>query len=130
MKNKIEDIIDRTDFYYENEIALYKGVPYTGLTYTRYENNGELKSIYPYENGLIDGICRDWYENGQIESERIMKKGCSNGYEKCWYPNGILKSISSYKSGGIIYYKKWDEKGNLVEYHSYSEFTDTDFNKI
>ncbi len=122
-KNQVKKhSIDRTELDYDGDMALYNDVSYTGLTYTLYYNNGKLKSLYPYEGGFANGICRDWYENGHIEREITMRRGQTNGYEKCWHSNGMLKSISNCILGRIIDYKEWDENCKLVEFRSYEEF--------
>jgi antitoxin component YwqK of YwqJK toxin-antitoxin module len=61
-----------------------------------------------YQDGLLNGIQRDYYENGKIESEATYLKGiiCER---KDFYESGKLKLIYKFKDGEVIEETNFDE---------------------
>ena len=59
--------------------------------YSEYEN-GKLRSVESYKNGVRDGVWVVWYENGRKKEE------------------GIIRDVV--ETGEWTY---WDEKGNITE---------------
>ena len=48
-----------------------------------YDNNCNLSMFIPYENGIRDGIQRNWDDNGLISYEAIWEKGILKN-QKCF----------------------------------------------
>ncbi len=44
-----------------------------------------------------------------------MQRGRIYGYEKIWYANGMLKSQARHAYGVCLTFKKWNNKGKLIE---------------
>ena len=40
-----------------------------------YYDNGNLKSMFEYQNDVIHGKSKNWYENGELEREGNFKNG-------------------------------------------------------
>ena len=106
--------------YYESgqlessgEVSFDDGV-YQGILKEYYEN-GKLKSETNFRDGKINGIVRDYYESGQLLSEANFKDGKADGLRKKYYENGTLESEVSFKDGKEISRKEYDKKGKLVD---------------
>lgn len=61
-----------------------------------WHENGKLKSIDNYRNGLREGFQYSWYSDGALMSKTYYICGKTYGYKKEWFSNGQLKSIQYY----------------------------------
>lgn len=103
----------KTDYYYGDvvkaEYSLLNG-KINGKVKT-YHNNGKLKLIGFYTNGIKNGLFKEYDVNGILETEYSMSNGEFNGALKAYYSNGRLKKASNFLKG--------KEDGNFVEYDEY-----------
>jgi antitoxin component YwqK of YwqJK toxin-antitoxin module len=63
---------------------------------------GDSKTRIPkislsWEEGMIHGTVKSWYENGSLESQKEFRRNKKNGPASCWYPNGLLMMIEEYE---------------------------------
>lgn len=56
----------------------------------KYYKNGNIQSLWSYENNIRNGPCRKFYENGQIKEEGNYMGGFPVGVWKYYDPEGAL----------------------------------------
>ena len=94
------------------------------------QENGKNKAWAP--NGQIIRDCikknhdptgpyKEWYNNGQIkiDGNYLEPSGpgvwVKDGMWKEWWENGIMNIDSKYDKGNVLYYKRWERDGILLE---------------
>lgn len=95
----------------DSKFILYKnGSLFTGIITSEFLD-GSISFNQNYTKGLPHGKCFSKYGNKNLEFELEFENGKEVGIHKRYFPNGKIQSIKNYNSNE---YKKWDEKGNLV----------------
>ena len=61
--------------------------------------NGQLRHIWIFKNGLKDGQWEQWYENGQKWTQRDFSNGVLNGKVYVWDEGGVLGKEYTYVNG-------------------------------
>ena len=87
-----------------------------------YYNNGSIKSIVHYKNGIRDGEAKFYQENGNIKQELSYFNGRVNGSVRNYNEKGILQkmfSIENNKREGPTSY--FDSTGTYIEDKFYTE---------
>lgn len=67
--------------------ATYKGKPYTGLIRNKH-SNGKTAGEYPYIEGKMHGVMKEWWENGQQSAETNFDHGQRHGLNRYWDMKG------------------------------------------
>ena len=62
-----------------------------------YYEEGNIQSIFPYKNNLIEGLVIRYYENGNIKEEVNYKNDKMNGEAKSYDENGKLNGRTIFK---------------------------------
>ena len=62
-------------------------------------NEGILRSIQQYKDGLDHGKWKFYYKNGKLETVANFEMGKRIGKWKYYHENGSLKQVSYYKNG-------------------------------
>ena len=62
-----------------------------------YYEEGNIQSIFPYKNNLIEGLVIRYYENGNIKEEVNYKSDKMNGEAKSYDENGKLNGRTIFK---------------------------------
>lgn len=78
----------------------FSPVPYSGW-YIELSDNGQLKFLMNYKDGLSTGLYINWYDNGQMNEYSIKNQSNS------WYENGQKKGEVTYKYDRIWSAKAW-----------------------
>ena len=63
--------------------------------YSEYEN-GKLKSIVSYKNGIRDGVWVVWHENGRKKEEGIIRDGVESGEWTFWDEKGNVTEVKNF----------------------------------
>ena len=63
----------------------------------RYYEEGNIQSIFPYKNNLVEGLVIRYYENGNIKEEVNYKNDKMNGEAKSYDENGKLNGRTIFK---------------------------------
>ena len=71
----------------EGKEANYQGKPYTGLVRNKH-SNGKTAGEYPYIDGKMHGVMKEWWENGQQSSETNFDHGQRHGLNRYWDMKG------------------------------------------
>src|SRR5687767_12859089 len=84
--------------------------------------NGLMK--YNYEGEPFTGLVEYWEDAGYKSGETEYVDGVPQGGSRSYYPNGQIEE-ESYSWYGRIdkYFKKWDEKGNLIIHSTWDKGT-------
>ena len=88
--------------------------PFSGWV-KRMHDSGQLKSLFQFKDGKLDGHLTAWYENGKKEAEATFVDGKSDGLSTKWHENGQKKAEGTYKDGEEVSAKYWNSKGEEVE---------------
>lgn len=63
--------------------------------------NGQLRHIWIFNNGLKDGQWSQWYESGQKWTQRDFSNGVLNGKVYVWGEDGVLGKEYTYVNGNM-----------------------------
>ncbi|MFA8433133.1 MAG: toxin-antitoxin system YwqK family antitoxin [Marinifilaceae bacterium] len=107
----------RVKYYYENgglkSVVNYENGVKVGVSHTYYPS-GEKQYEIPYKNGMKDGIVKWFYKEGSLYRETSYEKGVKNGLQKFYWGNGVLKAEILYRNNmpakGL---KEYSNKGFL-----------------
>ncbi len=102
---------DEIDF--DDQLALYKDEPFTGIIYADYAD-GSAEISYRYVDGLPSGLQRRWYPNGQIEEEWDAIRGHGAAWSRKWYANGQLEYERLNKDNDLVEIRRWTEDGKSI----------------
>lgn len=118
--------VERDDVSFEtvnvgpNGNWLYEGGPFTGVAYTL-GPDGEVESEQEFRDGLRWGPCWERYRFGQMYAESDFHRDVLHGRARVWHENGQLAEDGEYEYGIVLWEKKWDEAGALVEEYALTE---------
>ena len=71
---------------------------YTGKSET-HNDNGNLQHSGQYENGLMEGVWKYFYEDGQLYLNMTYKRGIINGLTETFHEDGSLYLKGNSKNG-------------------------------
>ena len=108
---KLAPPIDHSELeLYDDQSYWYKDKPFTGLA-KHYRDDGSLESEVSYEDGVQEGVYRDWNTQGKLVEEGYIHLGTFHGKVSKWFDNGQLKSVEIYKFGICVETTEWNEQG-------------------
>lgn len=58
--------------------------------------------LMTWQEGILQGPVKTWYENGNLESQKEMSQNKKNGLSTAWYENGALMLIEEYDSDRLV----------------------------
>ena len=119
-----------SEIIFRDDKVLHNDSLFTGITFEKYEN-GKLKILEKYREGLKDGFFFSWYENNQIRQEFYYLMGNKHGICQTWYKNG-QKQMQGYFAYGHLNgtFKGWDETGLLIFDMNYTDDARREASKI
>lgn len=69
---------------------------YFGSRCVTYEYDRDtLLSCSSYINGILDGLCLDYYPNGNVRCLKTFETGITKGLYLQYYPNGFIEAMGS-----------------------------------
>lgn len=74
-----------------------------------FPSSSQPKISLDWDQDLIHGIVKTWYENGQMESQREIYKNKKAGIACAWYRDGTLRLLEEYENDELVrgqYFKK------------------------
>lgn len=80
----------------DGKTARYKTRPYTGMI-RRAHSNGKPAGEYPYVNGKMHGVMKEWWDNGQPSAETNFAGGMRHGLNRYWDMKGKLTKEQTYE---------------------------------
>jgi len=72
--------------------------PFTGAGFSSYEN-GQLKDVCGYKEGLLDGKCEHFYDDGTPRYKFFYINGLMDGWQEIFFKTGQLKARLYYEKG-------------------------------
>ena len=86
--------------------------------------NSQVKiyEIKNWKNGLLDGICKQFFIDGTVKLESRYKKNIRYGKQTLFYPNGRVSSSGIYVDdlrSGV--WQFFDEEGKIDTLINYNE---------
>lgn len=83
----------------------------------QYYDNGKVKSIKAYKNGILNGESTLYYENGNLKSKIIYKNGLENGHAYYFFSSGALESHRFWVQGKMTGYVAdyWDGEASIIK---------------
>ena len=92
--------------YKENGIRFKKSVYSTSnlkfKTVTKYHTNGNIILIASYDNGIVTGKFKKFYDNGNIKSEGMYNKMKKEGVWKYYNEQGVFLKEEFYDNGTLV----------------------------
>ncbi len=80
--------------------------------------SGNLKSIYQYNSGNLDGLAIGLYDDGVVAKKVNFKNGAKHGAELLYFPEGQLRAKFKYNEGirydGCFYFKNGQPTATLT----------------
>ncbi len=67
-----------------------------------YPETGKPKLQLSWNDGVLQGTVKSWYENGQLESQREMSQNKKCGLLTAWYENGALMLVEEYDQDNLV----------------------------
>lgn len=107
MKDQELDTVDGVTY-------CWQGKPFTGIGYGL-RPDGTLAWETNYENGVMNGLAREWYPSGQLKSEVFYCEEDNSEPDREWDKDGQLRRETFLEYGFRVRERKWDEVGRLVE---------------
>lgn len=73
------------------------------------------KLLMSWQNGILEGPVKTWFENGTLESQKEMSQNKKNGLSTAWYRNGTLMLVEEYENDILLKgeYYRMGEKAPL-----------------
>lgn len=78
-----------------------------------YFPSSKPKLCIHWNDDVIQGVVKTWYENGVMESQREMHGNKKHGLAFAWFKEGDLMLMEEYENDHLVkgsYYKKWEKK--------------------
>ncbi|HEY9693759.1 MAG TPA: hypothetical protein V6D15_16255 [Oculatellaceae cyanobacterium] len=108
----LERVLGTLEYTDEHTYA-HNGKDFTGINF--YINKQEqVTEELSYFEGMKWGFYRKWNSNGVLLKLHTVNLD-GNGRSKKWYGNKVLQEDCFYDSGSIVWRKRWDQQGNLIE---------------
>ncbi len=82
--------------------------------YRKYNENGKLQKVEPYENMLLHGLKEEYYYAGNVKKLETYSFGKKNGMSKAFYGSGELLIEAMYNMDTTMYLKKFYKNGQLI----------------
>lgn len=100
---------------------------YTNIFQKPFELNGVIHEDYIIEksifnNGLLHGTQKTWYDVGVLESEIQYKNGVQHGFERNYNEKGQLIGMTNYKNGNLFGLSRtWFDNGVMENEYSHGD---------
>ncbi|MFW5708181.1 MAG: tetratricopeptide repeat protein [Bacteroidota bacterium] len=67
-------------------------------TWEKFYRNGNIESVFLYEDDLLEGETKSFFPDGKIKSVSMYEQGKLHGRAETWYADGTLESSGYYKN--------------------------------
>lgn len=94
---------------WQDDVYFLNGKPYTGTARDKHKN-GKAKGEYPFLEGRLHGVVREWWDNGQLSTETHFDKGRRHGLNRYWSKTGQLMKEQTYEQDKSVSEKHYEVK--------------------
>lgn len=92
---------------WQDDVYFLEGKPYTGTARDKHKN-GQLKGEYPFKEGRLHGVVKEWWDNGVLSTETNFDKGQRHGLNRYWTKKGNLMKEQVYDHDKSVSEKHYD----------------------
>lgn len=92
---------------WQDDVYFLQGKPFTGLAKDKHKD-GKPKGEYPFLEGRLHGVVKEWWDNGQISTETHFEKGQRHGLNRYWSKKGQLMKEQVYERDKSVSEKHYD----------------------
>lgn len=103
------DEVTYKELKWRDDVYYLKDTPYTGTARARHKD-GRLKGEYPFKQGLLHGVVREWWDNGQLSTETHFDSGKRHGLNRYWSRSGELMKEQVYEQDKSVSEKHYEVK--------------------
>ncbi len=107
----------------EGEVLSFQkdGTLFSRFMFNEGKKNGDEYEYFPsskpklcvhWNDDILHGIAKTWYESGVLESQREINNNKKHGLAFAWFKEGDLMLMEEYEDDLLIkgsYYKKWEK---------------------
>lgn len=94
---------------WQDDVYFLNDKPYSGLAKDNHKN-GKPKGEYPFVNGRLHGVVREWWDNGQLSTETHFEHGKRHGQNRYWSRSGQLMKEQVYEHDKSVSEKHYEVK--------------------
>ncbi len=94
---------------WQDDVYFLNGAPFTGLARDKHKD-GTPKGEYPFKEGRLHGVVREWWENGQLSTETNFENGQRHGLNRYWSKTGQLMKEQVYDHDKSVSEKHYEVK--------------------
>lgn len=99
-----QKIISTSEYVRKGErkdTVYYQDSLFTGIAIKKAEN-GQIIAEEHYENGIANGLWKEWYKTGKRKFEGRFSKGKNEGEWIQWYEDGKIQRKLTFENGIYI----------------------------
>ncbi len=112
-----EQEIEHDIFYRDNQVN-----PFSGTCKVVYFNTKQVKEMFRFKNGILNGEAKAFYHNGNLRWKGNYENGYCTGKWEYWDVNGNkLKEVYFVNDSLTGIYQAWYQSGQLKEKGQYSQ---------
>lgn len=78
-----------------------------------YYPNGQVERERALDNGLPNGLWKEWFKNGQVRLIKTYKRGDIHGKQEGWYPTGEKYFTAEFENGVLLSRTEWNKDGTV-----------------
>jgi antitoxin component YwqK of YwqJK toxin-antitoxin module len=94
---------------WKDDVYFWQGKPFTGVAKDKHKD-GKPKGEYPFKDGRLHGVVREWWDNGQLSTETHFENGQRHGLNRYWSMKGELMKEQVYERDKSVSEKHFDVK--------------------
>ncbi len=94
---------------WKDDVFFLNGKPYTGVARDKHKD-GKPKAEYPFKDGRLHGVVKEWWENGQLSTETHFDGGQRHGLNRYWAKSGELMKEQMYEHDKSVSEKHFEVK--------------------
>lgn len=92
---------------WKDDVFFLAGKPYTGMARDNHKN-GKPRAEYPFKEGRLHGVVKEWWDNGQLSTETHFENGKRHGLNRYWSKSGKLMKEQVYEHDKSVSEKHYD----------------------
>lgn len=73
-----------------------------GIETDYFPGSSQPKLLLTWNQGLLEGCVKTWYESGNLESQKEMSQNLKNGLLTAWYRSGALMLVEEYDCDSLL----------------------------
>lgn len=100
-----------------NDVAYYKDQPYTGASFTFWDNK-RINEEFHWVNGVKEGFYKEFTEEGILVTEVIYVNGLRHGAYRYFYPEGGMQSEGTFYNNQLDGEVKGYYKNGFPKYYT------------